>query len=370
MADSSSSPSSSSSSAAAPTNGLNNLLNQTPPVASPSTQAAATPTPPPAATTPAPSTTESTATAAVREDMIKPAVSFLSSPNVRSAGREKKVAFLQKKGLTQAEITEAFKRAGVEGDSTVATTTTTTTTTNNIPATAPPQPQYQQQQHLAPVLPSRNVNYSAPQIVYYPQPPNPPVPAEKVFAMAVILGMGAVGLTAGVVGILRGTLILTVACYPFQRFIAPIFNRIAEYQCTRYNQRKEIADRLLKSIKSYNTENDDLDALIDQGEEKTVADALVKHHSDMSSKIDKLLETSRERITTVVNDKTYSNFRSELTSFRNVITSPTSDSTYSAYSPSHYMRNASSDSPAVSGLKSDIRSLKAVLLNRRNFPTV
>lgn len=155
-----------------------------------------------------------------------------------------------------------------------------------------------------------------------------------------------------------------------QRFIAPIFNRIAEYQRTRYNQRKEIADRLLKSIKSYNTENDDLDALIDQGEEKTVADALVKHHSDMSSKIDKLLETSRERIATAVKDKTYSNFRSELTSFRNVITSPTSDNTYSAYSPSHYMRNASSDSPAVSGLKSDIRSLKAVLLNRRNFPTV
>ncbi|EPB87385.1 hypothetical protein HMPREF1544_05811 [Mucor circinelloides 1006PhL] len=355
MTDSSSS-SSSSSSAAAATNGLNNLLNQTPPVASPSTQAAATPTPPPAATTPAPSTAESTTTAVIREDMIKPAVSFLSSPNVRSADREKKIAFLQKKGLTQAEITEAFKRAGVEGDSTVATTTTTTTTTSNIPATAP-QPQHQQQQHLAPILPSRNVNYSAPQVVYYPQPPNPPVPAEKVFAMAVILGMGAVGLTAGVVGILR-------------RFIAPIFNRIAEYQRTRYNQRKEIADRLLKSIKSYNTENDDLDALIDQGEEKTVADALVKHHSDMSSKIDKLLETSRERISTAVKDKTYSNFRSELTSFRNVINSPTSDNTYSAYSPSHYMRNTSSDSPAVSGLKSDIRSLKAVLLNRRNFPTV
>ncbi|GAN05928.1 peroxisomal membrane anchor family protein [Mucor ambiguus] len=352
MADSSSS----SSSATAPANGLNNLLSQAPPVASPSSQVAATPTPPPAAATPALSTTKSTDTAAIREDMIKPAVSFLSSPNVRSADREKKIAFLQKKGLTQAEITEAFKRAGVEGDSTVATTTTTTTTTNNIPATAS-QPQYQQQQHLAPVLPSRNVNYSAPQIVYYPQPPNPPVPVEKVFAMAVILGMGAVGVTAGVVGILR-------------RLIAPIFNRIAEYQRTRYNQRKEIADRLLKSIKSYNTENDDLDALIDQGEEKTVADALVKHHSDMSSKIDKLLETSRERIAAAVKDKTYSNFRSELTSLRNVITSPSSDNTYSSYSPSHYMRNTSSDSPAVSGLKSDIRSLKAVLLNRRNFPTV
>jgi hypothetical protein len=51
------------------------------------------------------------------------------------------------------------------------------------------------------VLPSRN--YAQPQIVYYPQPPNPPVPVEKVFAMAVILGMGAVGLTAGVIGLLK-----------------------------------------------------------------------------------------------------------------------------------------------------------------------
>lgn len=162
--------------------------------------------------------------------------------------------------------------------------------------------------------------------------------------------------------------------FKFQRFIAPIFNRIAEYQRTRYNQRKEIADRLLKSIKSYNTENDDLDALIDQGEEKTVADALVKHHSDMSSKVDKLLEISRKHISDALKPKTYNDFRSELTSFRNVITSSTSTSDsngYSAYSPSYYVRNtaSSSNSTAVSGLKSDIRSLKAVLLNRRNFPT-
>lgn len=52
-------------------------------------------------------------------------------------------------------------------------------------------------------MPSRNLNYGPPQILYYPQPPTPPVPAEKVFAMAVILGMGAVGFTAGIVGILR-----------------------------------------------------------------------------------------------------------------------------------------------------------------------
>ena len=48
----------------------------------------------------------------VREDLLKPAVSFLSSPNVRSADRGKKLAFLQSKGLNQREIQEAFNRVG------------------------------------------------------------------------------------------------------------------------------------------------------------------------------------------------------------------------------------------------------------------
>lgn len=129
----------------------------------------------------------------------------------------------------------------------------------------------------------------------------------------------------------------------------------------------------MKAIKSYNTENDDLDALIDQGEEKTVADALVKHQSELSNKIEQLKETARGRVSVALKQNTYGDFRSTLTSFRNVVVAPSSnDNTYAAYSPSHYMRptHASSDSPVVSGLKSDIRSLKAVLLNRRNFPTV
>lgn len=132
MSDSSSSSSSSSATTAAPP-GTNNSLNQTSSsVASPSSQVAATPVPPPTTIPTTPSTTETNAAAAIREDMIKPAVSFLSSPNVRSADREKKVAFLQKKGLSQTEITEAFKRAGVEGESAITTTATTTSTTNNV----------------------------------------------------------------------------------------------------------------------------------------------------------------------------------------------------------------------------------------------
>lgn len=59
----------------------------------------------------------------MREDLIKSAESFLSSANVQSADKDKKVQFLKKKGLNDEEIEEAFKRVG--GDSTTPTTPTT-----------------------------------------------------------------------------------------------------------------------------------------------------------------------------------------------------------------------------------------------------
>lgn len=65
-------------------------------------------------------TSPATPTTTLREDLIKSAVSFLSSPNVRSAETAKKVAFLRQKGLSQEEIEEAFKRVG---DSTSMTAT-------------------------------------------------------------------------------------------------------------------------------------------------------------------------------------------------------------------------------------------------------
>lgn len=62
----------------------------------------------------------------MREDLIKSAESFLSSANVQSADKDKKVQFLKKKGLTDEEIEEAFKRVGGDSSSTSSTTTTTT----------------------------------------------------------------------------------------------------------------------------------------------------------------------------------------------------------------------------------------------------
>ncbi|CAM0137358.1 peroxisomal membrane protein pex14 [Umbelopsis sp. WA50703] len=68
--------------------------------------------------------------AALRDDMLKSAVSFLSDPKVQSAPLAKKVAFLESKGMTSEEIEEAMSR--VNGKSTATTVTTNTTTTGPV----------------------------------------------------------------------------------------------------------------------------------------------------------------------------------------------------------------------------------------------
>jgi uncharacterized protein YfcZ (UPF0381/DUF406 family) len=122
--------------------------------------------------------------------------------------------------------------------------------------------------------------------------------------------------------------------------MGPIFKRIIEYKRNRYNQHKEITEKISKSLGKFNTENDDLDAVIDQGDEETVTYAIVKQQEELQVKLDKLINKAKERVNI---RKTY---RLEFDGFDSL----------------------ESDNPAASGLKSDIRSLKALLLNRRSFP--
>jgi hypothetical protein len=47
----------------------------------------------------------------IRESVVENAVNFLTNPRIRSAPASQKTEFLQKKGLSSSEITEALKRA-------------------------------------------------------------------------------------------------------------------------------------------------------------------------------------------------------------------------------------------------------------------
>ncbi|KAG0002107.1 hypothetical protein BGZ65_002921 [Modicella reniformis] len=105
----------------------------TAPAPSVASTSSTTVTPSPATPVAAPAQATAIATAPVvdapiRESMVQQAVSFLSSPNVQSAEESKKAQFLEKKGLTAKEIELA--RARVAGSASAPTV-----------ATAPQQPQ-------------------------------------------------------------------------------------------------------------------------------------------------------------------------------------------------------------------------------------
>ncbi|KJE89490.1 hypothetical protein CAOG_00951 [Capsaspora owczarzaki ATCC 30864] len=51
-------------------------------------------------------------TTSLREDLLDTATKFLRNPKVQQAPKAKRVAFLEQKGLTAAEIDEAFRRVG------------------------------------------------------------------------------------------------------------------------------------------------------------------------------------------------------------------------------------------------------------------
>ena len=54
----------------------------------------------------------------IREDQVENAVSFLSHPKVTNTSPRKRVGFLEKKGLTPAEIAEALERASPDAPET------------------------------------------------------------------------------------------------------------------------------------------------------------------------------------------------------------------------------------------------------------
>lgn len=107
----------------------------------------------------------------LREDMVSNAVKFLSHENVKKTPLVRRVAFLEQKGLTNEEITEALRRIG-GGE-----TNPIKNNTNNLP-------NQNQQQNLPPV----------PQRIQYVQPPPPPPPSTfKTVATSIVLTLSAVG---------------------------------------------------------------------------------------------------------------------------------------------------------------------------------
>ncbi|KAF9921457.1 hypothetical protein FBU30_008482 [Linnemannia zychae] len=198
-----------------------------------------TPTPTPVTATPAP-----VADAPVRENMVQQAVSFLSSPSVQSAEESKKTAFLEKKGLTLKEIELA--RARVAGKATAPATPAAA-----APVASVTQPQPQQQATYQPTggapppvpprtyIPAAQPGYAVQQQpVYIPQQQQVAADPEA-FKKKLVLAL----LISGGVTALAGIFV--------QKLIYPMVRGITSARQSLATSQTEILSKLREKLMGY-----------------------------------------------------------------------------------------------------------------------
>ncbi|TPX58481.1 hypothetical protein SpCBS45565_g07982 [Spizellomyces sp. 'palustris'] len=311
--------------------------------------------------------------AAPRQDMISQAVSFLQSPNVRSSPQERKVAFLKQKGLTQEEIQLATSRAGTSETQPVSNVSQTALSTNAFPPSSSYVP-----------FPATSVPPSGPGL-----PTNRPfgvqsVPATsrkemwKNILLALILSGGA--LSALVVFIrhyhipsmMRFKVLYDSYLQKQRAMMADFLQKVAslghmfahqpEASQPIGQQVKTIGSVLRTSFESTDASllrvNKELDLLNRKGHSE------VEHSEDKEQENGPMalrdLRQSVDELSHLVSQETY--FTPSMYAF------------YSNFSKPDAFASKGSDATAewgkkVSEVKSEIRTLKGMLLSRRNFPT-
>ncbi|KAL1923622.1 uncharacterized protein VTP21DRAFT_8602 [Calcarisporiella thermophila] len=352
------------------------LSNSTAPDSAPSTvsnMAAANNASPPPTVASSPEVSANGNGGAIREDMVQRAVQFLTSPNVRSAPRVRKVTFLEKKGLTPREIEVAFERIGPETDEKSTTEgaegeallSSTTNTKEVSPAPAPAPPPLPAKTYVS--APSQAYLYPGnampPQGYHYPyatqQQMIQPVSPWKGVVLTLLL-TGA--LAAGVLSLIK-------------RLALPYLHSIIKFRSSLFQHQNSLLAALSAKLKSmaFSPSSRDPSEQPSASSTDNVVPAVAADNSALTlgptlerlQKLQASLISYRLQATASEETRT-----SLLTSLGEVIDTVAKE----AYSHASGYNSGSwrfaGENNAVAQVKSEIRSLKGVLLNRRNFPTV
>ncbi|KAF9364109.1 hypothetical protein BGX34_002476 [Mortierella sp. NVP85] len=386
--------------------------------AAPAATAAATttttPSPVPASTTTPAATTAATPAAApvaaaapapapaadapVRENMVQQAVSFLSSPSVQSAEESKKIQFLEKKGLTAKEIELA--RARVAGSVSAPAVSAAPQTTSYQPSPAPAS-----SSPVPPPVPPRNYAPMQP----YPQPvyiqQQQPVPVDpNAFKRKMVMAM----LISGGVTVLTSILVQKLI-YPVVRGITGARQTLAVSQTDLLSKLKEKLLGYKEYLQSLNLGSNrapvkkikDTKTVVEEVEDESEPNGLKKSTTTTTTTTTvvatkdakttapyqstvKQLDAFSEKLKTHANSLNFEELkatRAVTQDLAEYITKETYALTSSiAYPMSRYYGNntagaaasgkgglADSTSPEAL-LKSEIKSLKGMLINWRNFP--
>ncbi|KAG0298492.1 hypothetical protein BGZ97_004041 [Linnemannia gamsii] len=173
----------------------------------------------------------------VRENMVQQAVSFLSSPSVQSAEESKKTAFLEKKGLTLKEIEVA--RARVAGTATAPAVSAAALVASQPQQQPQQQTPYQTAAGTPPPVPPRTYapaqGYAVQQqLMYTPQPQQQVAVDPNAFKKKVVLAL----LISGGVTVLTSVIVQKLI-YPMVRGITGARQSLAVSQTEILSKLKE-----------------------------------------------------------------------------------------------------------------------------------
>ncbi|KAF9329745.1 hypothetical protein BG006_007230 [Podila minutissima] len=296
--------------------------------------------------------------APIRENMVQQAVSFLSSPSVQSADEAKKTQFLEKKGLTLKEIELARSRVagGASGSSAPPPAVSSPapvapTNYNNAPPPVPPRT-------YAPTQ-----AYPQQQVAYYPPPqqvaPVDPKAFQKKLVLALLISGGVTALTSIIV----------------QKFIYPMVRGITGARRSLVGSQIELLAKLKERLTSYkdyllglnlgsNHRRPTIKQLKDADEKKDTKTTVEDEDEDLK-------KPSKLKATRAMTQDLAEYITKETYALTTSIAYPTSR--YYGYNASGAASSGKGglNDPTTpeSALKSEIRSLKGLLLNWRNFPT-
>ncbi|KAI8054101.1 peroxisomal membrane anchor protein conserved region-domain-containing protein [Syncephalis plumigaleata] len=243
---------------------------------------------------------------APRANMVEQAVRFLRAPNVQSAPISKKLEFLRNKGLTEAEIDTALQDASNTNEKTTA-----------VPIQAPAN-------QAAPAIPPRidYTNSMPPNYVaYQPAPPPPPSMTQQQFWRGIAVGTAiAAGVSAGSVALLK-------------HYLGPVWTTRVEMRQKDLQDRTSALASLCEALDSTKSTLDNLTSTLGTLEAPRIpkeCDLLDETQGKLMKDVEQLREQAIGTAFTATDTKILQLHRD---------------------------------------CKQEIRSIKGMMLNRRNFPS-
>ncbi|KAK9448835.1 peroxisomal membrane anchor protein conserved region-domain-containing protein [Limtongia smithiae] len=263
--------------------------------------------------------------APMREDLLTSAVTFLTDRKTADSPLTQRLQFLEAKGLSEVEILEALRRAGLSaGGASSPTTATATTSVETIPAQAPQQP--------------AAAAYAPPRPAYYPgqllQSAGPPPVAPRDWKDFFVMATATAGVSYGLY-VLAKRYVLPLITPPTPAVLEADKDAItAEFDRTA---------QLLQQLQA------DTEALKDAEHQRMQAlDSAVED-------LHRVLQDAKEQLQS--RDTEMRSLQAEIETVRSEL-------------PKYFERSAESHKKDLFDIQTEIKSLKQILSNRLRSSTV